>query len=216
MSGYIEERFWTSSEQSAFISQVLNSIENDIGQLLSDVNATVMPSGGRYGRKGEEIGLSECGAEDIRKAHAIHPITLLEQEWSLFTRDIEEDLLPTAIELGIGVLAYSPLGRGWLTGTFKSFADIPEGDFRRTQPRFSEEAFKQLAIAWLLHKFPNAIPLFGTKSIKNMESNIAGATLSLTREEFETLDSTITASEVKGDRYASMAHASYHYSKAQH
>lgn len=187
--------------------------------------------------KVRHIGLSECNAEDIRKAHAIHPITLIEQEWSLFTRDIEEDLLPTTNELGIGILAYSPLSRGWLSGTLKTPADIPEGDFRKHLPRFSEEAFKQnralvekvealaekkgctsgqLAIAWLLHKSPNVIPLFGTKSIKNIDANVIGASIKLTPEEFAAIDTSMSLSEVKGDRYPGMAHASYHYSKASH
>ncbi|KAK9850252.1 hypothetical protein WJX84_002133 [Apatococcus fuscideae] len=172
--------------------------------------------------KVKHIGLSECGADDIRKAHAIHPITFLEQEWSLFTRDIEEDLLPTANQLGIGILAYSPLGRGMLTGSIRSPADLAENDFRRISPRFAEDAFKQnlilvdklekiaqkkgcttgqLAIAWLLHKSPTVIPLFGTKSIKNLEANAAAASLTLTPEEFQAIDTSFSPNEVQGERY---------------
>ncbi|KAK9853116.1 hypothetical protein WJX84_005604 [Apatococcus fuscideae] len=188
--------------------------------------------------KVKHIGLSECSADDIRKAHAIHPITLLEQEWSLFTRDIEEDLLPTANELGIGILAYSPLGRGMLTGSIKSPADLAEGDFRKLSPRFAEEAFKQnmalverveklaqkkgctssqLAIAWLLHKSPTVIPMFGTRSFKNLEGNAAAAKVMLTPEEFQAVDSSFSPSEVTGERYpaAMMSHTTYHYSKEQ-
>ena len=169
------------------------------------------------------IGLSEAGAETIRRAHAIHPITALQTEYSLWTRDPEAEILPLARELGIGFVAYSPLGRGFLTGRFRSPADLGEGDFRRDNPRFGEGNMKQnlriadevaavadevgatpaqVALAWLLAQGDDIVPIPGTKRVARLEENAAAADLELTPEQLDRLEA--IPSPV-GDRYADMA-----------
>ncbi|BDA43731.1 probable aldo-keto reductase 2 [Coccomyxa sp. Obi] len=177
------------------------------------------------------IGLSEISPADVRKAHAIHPITALEMEWSLFSRDAEEDLVPVARELGIGFLAYSPLGRGLLTGALKTRADIP---VQQTvfNPRVSEENFDknvklvqnveelakkkgvtpgQLALAWVTAQGDDVIPIPGTKRISCVDENIAAASIKLTAEEIKELEDAVPHHEVAGDRYHDMKNISYKY-----
>ncbi|MBW0104547.1 aldo/keto reductase, partial [Pseudonocardia sp. KRD291] len=146
-------------------------------------------------------GLSECGAETIRRAHAVHPVTAVQSEWSLWTRGIEDEVAPTCAELGIGVVAFSPLGRGFLTGAITSTAQLGEGDMRKGLPRFGEdnmaanlaivEALKvladargvtagQLALAWVQHRGAHVVPIPGTKRRTYLEQNIAAAELELT------------------------------------
>ncbi|GAB4821479.1 hypothetical protein N2152v2_008525 [Parachlorella kessleri] len=181
--------------------------------------------------KVKHVGLSEVNSDDIRRAHAVVSITAVEQEWSLFTRDIEEDILPTCRELGIGILAYSPLGRGLLAGRFTSAADIGVDDFRRTMmPRFQGENFEknlqlaqnvfrvaerkgctpgQLALAWLLHKGDDVVPIPGTKTIKYLEENVGALKVKLSPEEMEELESLVPHDQVAGFRDA-FKHATYH------
>src|SRR5437762_406792 len=155
------------------------------------------------------IGLSEAAPQTIRRAHAVHPITALQTEYSLWTRDPEDEILPTCRELGIGFVAYSPLGRGFLTGRFRSPGDIPEDDFRRNNPRFQGENFDrnlelvervreiaaekgvtpgQLALAWVLHQGGDIVPIPGTKRRKYLEENAAAAAVELTAQQLERLD----------------------------
>ncbi len=167
------------------------------------------------------IGLSEVSSETIRKAHRIHPITALQTEFSLFERSVEENgILKTVEELGIGFVAYSPLGRGFITGSIKSPDDFPEGDFRRSIPRYQGENFyknmellhqinlladqkgitpSQLAIAWVLSKNVVAIP--GTKRVKYLEENIAAANVLLSAEDIQQLENIVPLGLSTGDRY---------------
>jgi aryl-alcohol dehydrogenase-like predicted oxidoreductase len=136
------------------------------------------------------IGLSEVGVETIRRAHAVHPVTAVQSEYSLWTRDQEEAILPSLRELGIGFVAYSPLGRGFLTGTVRSTQELPDTDYRKTNPRFFDDNFQhnlrcadevrdisadvgataaQVALAWLLAKGPDIVPIPGTKSVTRLE-----------------------------------------------
>jgi aryl-alcohol dehydrogenase-like predicted oxidoreductase len=157
------------------------------------------------------VGLSEAWADTIRRAHAVHPVSALQSEYSLWTRD-QDELLPVLRELGIGLVAYSPLGRGFLTGAFRSTADLDQlddDDFRRTNPRFTGENFErnlriadevravademgatpgQVALAWLLAKGGDIVPIPGTKRVSRVEENIAAADLTLTAEHIATLD----------------------------
>jgi aryl-alcohol dehydrogenase-like predicted oxidoreductase len=169
------------------------------------------------------LGLSEASAETIRRAHATHPITALQSEYSLWTRDPEDGVLDTLEELGIGLVAYSPLGRGFLTGQIRSIADLPEDDWRRTNPRFQEEALQQnihladvvaemaqrrgitpaqLAIAWVMAKGENIVPIPGTKSPRRVEENAGAADVSLSAADVAELDSAISPEAVRGERYA--------------
>ena len=168
------------------------------------------------------IGLSECTPSELRRAHAVHPITAIQMEWSLQTRDIEESVVPTARELGVGIVPYSPLGRGFLTGAIRSAADIDEGDYRRTAPRFAGENLEknlpteffaiaerkgctpaQLALAWVHYQGNDVFPIPGTKSVKRLEENVQAALISLTAEEVTEIENSIP--EIVGPRYASMA-----------
>jgi aryl-alcohol dehydrogenase-like predicted oxidoreductase len=173
------------------------------------------------------LGLSEAAPETIRRAHATHPITALQTEWSLWTRDVEENgVLDTVRELGIGFVAYSPLGRGFLTGDFKKFEDIPEGDFRRSNPRFQGENFQrnldlvaeiakmarekgvkasQLALAWVMSRGDDVVPIPGTKRVKYLEQNAAAAYLAFTTEELERIDAVFPVGAASGERYADMS-----------
>jgi aryl-alcohol dehydrogenase-like predicted oxidoreductase len=170
------------------------------------------------------LGLSEAGPETIRRAHAVHPISAIQTEYSLFTRDPEDDILPTIRELGIGFVAYSPLGRGFLTGAWKSIEDLPEDDTRSARfPRFSEENFErnleladrvreiatgkdatpgQLALAWLLHRGEDIVPIPGTKRRKYLEENAAAADITLTEEDLRRIEEAMPRGSVAGKRYA--------------
>ncbi|KZT07967.1 Aldo/keto reductase [Laetiporus sulphureus 93-53] len=172
------------------------------------------------------LGLSECSAETLRRAHAVHPITALQVEYSPFTLDIEDEkigLLKTARELGVTIIAYSPLGRGLLTGQYKSPDDFDEDDFRRTVPRYSKENFPnilkladgleqigarhgatagQIALAWLLAQGPDVIPIPGTTKIERLKENLGAANIKLTREEVEEVRNVANNAHcVSGARY---------------
>ncbi|KAL4425309.1 hypothetical protein ABPG75_009325 [Micractinium tetrahymenae] len=177
------------------------------------------------------LGLSEVSAAQVRAAHAIHPITCVELEWSLFTRDAERDVVPTLRELGIGVLAYSPLGRGLLAGRFSGAEELGEKDFRRWgQPRFQGEAFEankalaarvaaiaerkgctpaQLALAWLLAQGDDVIPIPGTKSATRLEENLGALSVQLSPAELVELQTAVPQDAVVRERYAHMA-GTYH------
>jgi aryl-alcohol dehydrogenase-like predicted oxidoreductase len=170
------------------------------------------------------LGLSEAGPETIKRAHAVHPISALQSEYSLFTRDPEDEILPTISELGIGFVAYSPLGRGFLTGAWRSIEDLPEDDTRSARfPRFSEENFKknveladrvreiaaekdatpgQLALAWLLHRGEDIVPIPGTKRRKYLEENAAAADITLSEEDLRRIEEAMPRGSVAGERYA--------------
>jgi aryl-alcohol dehydrogenase-like predicted oxidoreductase len=172
------------------------------------------------------LGLSEAAPETIRRAHATHPITALQTEYSLWTRDVEENgVLDTVRELGIGFVAYSPLGRGFLTGQFKSFDDLPADDFRRRNPRFQGENFEknlelvrevermagekgvtpaQLALAWVLARGDDVVPIPGTKRVKYLEQN-AAADVQLSTEELAHLDAVFPVGAAEGARYPDMS-----------
>jgi aryl-alcohol dehydrogenase-like predicted oxidoreductase len=170
------------------------------------------------------LGLSEAGPETIKRAHAVHSITALQSEYSLFTRDPEDAILSTTRELGIGFVAYSPLGRGFLTGAWKSIEDLPEDDTRAGRfPRFSEENFKknvelaervreiaaekdatpgQLALAWLLHQGKDIVPIPGTKRRRYLEENAAAADITLSDEDLRRIEEAMPKGAVAGERYA--------------
>jgi aryl-alcohol dehydrogenase-like predicted oxidoreductase len=152
------------------------------------------------------LGLSEASAETIRRAHAVHPITALQTEYSLWTRDLEAEIMPTLEELRIGLVAYSPLGRGFLSGRFSRPEELDEGDFRRYGPRFTGENLKhntelvarvrelaaekgvtpgQLALAWVLHRGEHIVPIPGTKRVSYLEENLAAAEIRLSEVEVE-------------------------------
>ncbi|HKH09950.1 MAG TPA: aldo/keto reductase [Rubrobacter sp.] len=170
------------------------------------------------------LGLSEAGIETIRKAHAVHPISALQSEYSLFTRDVEDEVLPTLRELGIGFVPYSPLGRGFLTGRFKSIEDMPEDDTRSARfPRFAEENFMknveladrvrevaeakgvtpgQLALAWLLAQDEDIVPIPGTKRRKYLEENAGAADVELTEEDLRRIEEAMPRGSAAGERYS--------------
>jgi aryl-alcohol dehydrogenase-like predicted oxidoreductase len=168
------------------------------------------------------IGLSEAAPETIRRAHATHPLSAVQSEYSLWTRDPEDEVLPTLRELGIGFVPYSPLGRGFLTGQIRSLDDLPEEDWRRTNPRFQGEALAenlrladrvaelaegigatpaQVALAWVLAKGDDLVPIPGTKSPARLEENAAAADLALTDAQVAALDAAISRDAVRGARY---------------
>jgi aryl-alcohol dehydrogenase-like predicted oxidoreductase len=172
------------------------------------------------------LGLSEAAPETIRRAHAVHPISALQTEYSLWTRDVERRILPTVRELGIGFVAYSPLGRGFLSGRWSSPEEIPSDDSRRNNPRFRGENFTrntaivervrelaeakgatpaQLALAWVMHR-PDVVPIPGTKRRSYLEENVAASALSLTTEDLRTLDEAAPAGATAGQRYPDMSH----------
>jgi aryl-alcohol dehydrogenase-like predicted oxidoreductase len=172
------------------------------------------------------LGLSEASPETIRRAHAVHPITALQTEYSLWSRDPEREILPTVRELGIGFVAYSPLGRGFLSGRFRSPSDFPDGDFRRYHPRFQGENFErnlqlverveelasekgvtagQLALAWVLHRGDDIVPIPGTKHVSYLQENVAAASVSLSDEDLKRLEEIAPAGVAAGDRYADMS-----------
>jgi aryl-alcohol dehydrogenase-like predicted oxidoreductase len=166
------------------------------------------------------VGLSEAAPETIRRAHAVHPITALQTEYSVFARQPEAEILPTCRELGIGFVAYSPLGRGFLSGRFNSPDELAENDFRRTQPRFQGDNLEanmrivaklreiadekgitpaQLALAWVLAQGDDIVPIPGTKRRKYLEENAAAADIELSDEELARIDAELP--EVSGERY---------------
>ena len=172
------------------------------------------------------LGLSEAGVATIRRAHAVHPISALQSEYSLFTRDLELDVFPTLRELGIGLVAYSPLGRGMLTGAL-SARSLDDGDFRVTAyPRFKGEAGDanrtlvealvdladrlgctagQLALAWVLAQGPGIVPIPGTKRVRYLEENAGAPEIVLSAEDLATIEAAVPADAVMGDRYADMS-----------
>jgi len=174
------------------------------------------------------IGLSEASPETIRRAHAVHPVTALQTEYSLWSRDPEERLLLTVRELGIGFVAYSPLGRGFLSGRFRSPDDVgQEGDFRSRHPRFQGDNFDrnrklverlealaadmgitpaQLALAWVLHQGDDIVPIPGTKRRTYLQENVAAAEIELSEEDLVRIDEAAPRGVTAGDRYADMSH----------
>ncbi|SFT78739.1 Predicted oxidoreductase [Pseudovibrio denitrificans] len=168
------------------------------------------------------IGLCEVSEKTLRRAHAVHPIAAVQTEYSLWSRDVEEAILPTCRELGIGFVPYSPLGRGFLTGSFNSETQFEEGDFRANLPRFSKEALQvnegitkviveaaaqkqctpaQLSLAWLLAKGDDIVPIPGTKRLRYLEENIAATEIALSSEEVEALEAKLALISVVGERY---------------
>jgi aryl-alcohol dehydrogenase-like predicted oxidoreductase len=172
------------------------------------------------------LGVSEAAPDTIRRAQAVHPISALQTEYSLWTREPEAEILPTVRELGIGFVAYSPLGRGFLTGGIRSIENLEERDFRRRGPRFQEgnlernlelvavvEALaaekgakpSQIALAWVLSRAEDIVPIPGTKRRSYLEENAAAAEIALTAEEIERLEQAFPAGAAAGDRYADMS-----------
>jgi aryl-alcohol dehydrogenase-like predicted oxidoreductase len=172
------------------------------------------------------LGLSEASPQTIARAHAVHPISALQTEYSLWSRDPEEQILPTVRKLGIGFVAYSPLGRGFLSGRYKKPEDLPEDDFRRHHPRFQGENFKrnlelverveeiarekevtagQLALAWVLSRGEDVVPIPGTKRRSYLEENVAAADIQLSAEDLARIDEAAPAGATAGDRYANMS-----------
>lgn len=172
------------------------------------------------------LGLSEASPQTIRRAHAVHPISALQTEYSLWSRDPEEQILPTVRELEIGFVAYSPLGRGFLSGRYRKPEDLPEDDFRRHHPRFQGENFThnlelverveqiaqekqvtagQLALAWVLSRGDDIVPIPGTKRRSYLEENVAAAEIELSGEDLDRLDDAFPSGVTAGDRYANMS-----------
>jgi len=191
-------------------------IEETVGAMAELVSAGKV----RY------LGLSEAGPATIRRAHAVHPITALQTEYSLWSRDVEDEILPTIRELGIGFVAYSPLGRGFLSGTFKSLDDLSEDDRRRSMPRFQPENFAQnlelvavveavagekgatpaqVALAWVLSRGEDVVPIPGTKRRKYLEENVGALEIELTADDLERLEAAFPEGVTAGDRYENMS-----------
>jgi aryl-alcohol dehydrogenase-like predicted oxidoreductase len=173
--------------------------------------------------KARYFGLSEAGAANIRKAHAICPLSALQSEYSLWERNLEPELIPLLRELGIGLVAFSPLGRGFLTGEVKRAEDYPENDHRHNDPRYKAENYDanvqaaatvrkiaeglgvkpgQIALAWILHKGPDIVPIPGTKRRNYLEENIAAAEIKLDEGQMKLLDEAMAPGKVSGKRYA--------------
>lgn len=172
--------------------------------------------------KVRHLGLSEAGPETIRRAAKVHPIAALQSEYSLWSREVEDDILPTTRELGIGFVAYSPLGRGFLTGQFKTFNDLAPDDYRRNNPRFQEDNFQknldlvdrvtaiaksknvtpgQLALAWVLAQGKDIIPIPGTKREKYLLENLGAATVQLSDLDLAAIEAVFPQGATAGDRY---------------
>lgn len=168
------------------------------------------------------FGLSEAGVANIRRANAVYPVSALQSEYSLWERNLEADIIPLLRELGIGLVPFSPLGRGFLTGEAKRAEDYPEGDFRRGDPRYQGTNFDanmraaavvgevaqslgvkpgQIALAWLLHKGPDIAPIPGTKRVKYLEENIAAAAIALDAAQMQVLDEALAPGNIAGPRY---------------
>jgi aryl-alcohol dehydrogenase-like predicted oxidoreductase len=195
-----------------------------------DVSTPIEETAGAMGElvragKVRFIGLSEAAPKTIRRAHAVHPITALQTEYSLWSREPEDEILPTVRELGIGFVAYSPIGRGFLSGRIKTIDDLEPGDYRRNSPRFAGENFQknldlvqrieqlarakgvtpaQLAIAWVLSRGNDIVPIPGSRSIAHLEENVAAVSVTLTREELERIDNAAPKGVAVGDRYPDM------------
>jgi aryl-alcohol dehydrogenase-like predicted oxidoreductase len=179
------------------------------------------------------LGISEAAPETIRRAHATAPLSAVQTEYSLFTRDVEDNgVLATVRELGIGFVPYSPLGRGFLSGKFRSVDDFEDGDFRRTSPRFQGENFaknlevldrviaiaeakgvtpSQLALAWVLAQGEDVVPIPGTRRIANLEENVAAVDIGLTAEELAAIEEAAPAGVAAGERYAPQGMKSLHH-----
>ena len=191
-------------------------IEDTIGAIAEEVKA------GRV----RNIGLSEAGAETIRRAHAVHPISDLQIEYSLMSRGIEADILPTCRELGIGFVAYSPLGRGFLSGQIKSLDDLAPDDWRRNNPRFQGENFEhnlqvvrivekiasanrvtpaQVALAWVLRRGTEIVPIPGTRHIQHLDENAKAVEIQLPTSVWAELDTFLASFQVAGPRYQEAA-----------
>jgi aryl-alcohol dehydrogenase-like predicted oxidoreductase len=172
------------------------------------------------------LGISEASAATIRRANAVHPITALQTEWSLWSRDIEDEIVPAARELGIGIVPYSPLGRGFLTGEITTIDDFAPDDFRRNSPRFAGENFTrnldlvarvrelaaqkgctpgQLALAWLLHQGADVAPIPGTRRIAYLEENVGAVEIALSADELRQIDEIAPVGAAAGERYADMS-----------
>ncbi|MFX0573825.1 aldo/keto reductase [Nocardia nepalensis] len=172
--------------------------------------------------KVRHLGISEASAATIRRAHAVHPVTALQSEWSLWTRDIEAEVLPACRELGIGIVPFSPLGRGFLTGAITSTADLPADDMRRRLPRFADGNFDrnlaivaalrelaaekgitagQLALAWVQSRGDDVVPIPGTKRRRYLEENVAAAEITLTADDLARIDTAAPAAAFAGERY---------------
>lgn len=190
-------------------------IEETVGAMAEMVEAGKV----RY------LGLSEVNPDTLRRAVATHPISALQSEWSLWSRDIEDEVAPTARELGVGIVAYSPLGRGFLTGAITTLDDLEEGDFRRHNPRFTEDNLArnlqlvdrvtalarergitagQLALAWVMAQGDDVVAIPGTKRRRWLEENVAAAQLELSEGDLAELDEAFPSDAVAGDRYADM------------
>jgi aryl-alcohol dehydrogenase-like predicted oxidoreductase len=191
-------------------------IEDTIGAMKELVEAGKV----RY------LGMSEAAPATLRRAPAVHPISALQTEYSLWSREPEDEILDTVRDLGVGFVAYSPLGRGFLTGRITAFEDLAEDDYRRSSPRFQGDNFArnlelvdrvreiadgrgvtpaQLALAWLLHRGRDIVPIPGTKHRTRLEENVAAAELSLTEEEIARLDSAVPVGAASGERYPERA-----------
>ena len=191
-------------------------IEETVGAMASLIDAG----------KVRFLGLSEASAETIRRAHDVHPISALQSEYSLWSRDPEDEILPVLRELGIGLVAYSPLGRGFLTGQIKTPADLGEDDFRRHSPRFQGENFTrnlelvdrvteiarekgcspgQLALAWVMAQGEDVVPIPGTKRRRYLEENVEAAEVSLSADDLARIDEAAPAGSAAGERYADMS-----------
>ena len=187
---------------------------------MEDVAGTV----GQLVREGKVryFGLSEAGVANIRRAHAVHPVSAVQSEYSLWERNLEQDVIPALAELGIGLVPFSPLGRGFLTGAVQRAEDYPAGDFRRSDPRYQGRNFDanvaaaqtvrdlaaaqqvkpgQIALAWLLHKGPTIVPIPGTKRRSFLEENVAAASISLDSAQMKVLDEALAPNKVSGPRY---------------
>jgi aryl-alcohol dehydrogenase-like predicted oxidoreductase len=173
--------------------------------------------------KVKHFGLSEAGAATLRRAHAVQPVAALQSEYSLWTRDLEAEILPVLRELGVGLVPYSPLGRGFLTGALKSDAGLAQDDFRRTLPRFQGEALSknlslvealtqiaadkgvtpaQLALAWLLAQGPDIVPIPGTTKIGRLEENVGAVDVTLTADDLAKIAAAVPETAVEGARYS--------------
>jgi aryl-alcohol dehydrogenase-like predicted oxidoreductase len=176
--------------------------------------------------KVQHLGISEAAPATIRRAHAVHPITALQTEYSLWSRDPEDEILATVRELGIGFVAYSPLGRGFLSGAIRSLDDLPEDDFRRNNPRFTGENFarnldtvdrvteiakekgctaSQLALGWVLAQGDDIVPIPGTKRAHYLDENLAAVDVTLSDEELKRIDEVAPKGGTAGERYPNMS-----------
>jgi aryl-alcohol dehydrogenase-like predicted oxidoreductase len=172
--------------------------------------------------KARFFGLSEAGEETIRRAHAVHPVAALQSEYSLWERNLEPRIIPSCRELGIGVVPFAPLGRGFLTGNVKRAEEYPPDDYRHTDPRYEGENFDanmraasvvreianrksatpgQIALAWLLHKGDDIVPIPGTKQRKHLEDNVGAVEVSLSADEVSSLDAALSPEKISGPRY---------------